>query len=150
MDDFVVFLILNTESDNGTVCQNICIYVKATLVNLKLTFCCFSSPSTQSLAERTLQQLLPSQSFAEPDCFSTLGGDRFENTPVRTNDPGGSQLAARMRKAVMDWQRLSLHPCFLPLLFLPSSFETDRLSQRDFNVEVRETQPPPSSSVHYV
>lgn len=75
----------------------------------------------------------------------------MENTPVRTNDPGGSQLAAGMRKAVLDWQRPSLHPRFLlPLLLLPTSFETERLLQRDFNVEAWEAGPPPTSSVHYV
>lgn len=139
---------------NGTISQKLCVFVKACPVNLKHAFFCshrpFSSPDRQFLAERTLQQLLPSQSFAEPDCSSTVGGGRFENTPVRTNDPGGSQLAAGMRKAVLDWQHLSLHPRFLPLLLLPTSFETEKLSQRDFSVEAWETGPPPSSSVHYV
>lgn len=130
-------------------------FVKACPVKPETRLLLFPSPvlSTQKpffLAERTLQQLLPSQSFAEPDCSSTVGGGRFENTPVRTNDPGGSQLAAGMRKAVLDWQHPSLHPRFLPLLLLPTSFETEKLSQRDLSVEAWETRPPPSSSVHYV
>lgn len=74
----------------------------------------------------------------------------MENAPLRTNDPGGSQQAAGIRKAAVDWRRPSLHLCFLSLLLTPTSIETERLSQRDFNVEAWETGPPPSSSVHYV
>lgn len=48
---------------------------------------------------------------------------------------------AGMRKAVLDRQRPSLHPCFPPLLLLPTSFETMRLSQRDFKVEALERGP---------
>lgn len=136
------------------ICQRL-VFVRTSPVNLKQAFCCshcpFSLPSTQSLAERILQQLLPSQPVI---CWAKLlqhsWRRKIENVPVRTNDPGGSQLAVGMRKALLDWQHPSLHPHFLPLLLLPTSFETDRLSQRDFIVEVWETRPPPSSSVHYV
>lgn len=45
----------------------------------------------------------------------------LENEPVKTNDPGCSQLARGKRKAVPDRQRPSLHLCFLCLTLLPTS-----------------------------
>lgn len=85
-----------------TVCQNPCPRYNLSCKPKTRLLLLLSPVFTQFSAERTSQRLLPSQSFAEPDCSSTVGGGRLENTPVRTSDPGGSQLAVGMRKAVLD------------------------------------------------
>lgn len=130
VDDFFFFVVYSTQKvTHGTICQRP-VFVRASSVNLKQAFCCshhlFSLLSTQSLAERILQQLLPSQPVI---CCARLlqhsWRRNIENVPARTNDPGGSQLALGIRKAVLDWQHPSLHPHFLPSIASPPNLLWD-------------------------
>lgn len=81
---------------------------------MKSTFCCtrrlVSSPNSRFYLRGHCSSSSPSSHLLSQIAPAQLEEADSKNEPVRTNDPGGSQLAAGKRKAVLDWQRPSLHP----------------------------------------
>lgn len=121
---------------NGIICQKLCVLVQAKTVNLLLPSPVVFTQQPVVILRGHISSSLPASHLLSQSAPTQLQEEDSEKDPVRTSDPGASQLAIQMRKTVLDPHPQPPPDC-----------------HRDLNVEACETGPvhlSPRLSIHYV